>query len=192
MFLHLKDRFKYLDNYWEKYVSLQRRVELPAKSVLLQEGKISRKYFFIEKGCVRVWFNNNGKDTTVQFFFENEGLASLESFQKNIASPFTIETVEPSTIFEIDKHDIDALLQELDNALDLFKVLLDVSIQRQTHYMNEFISMIRDTPRQRYEYLLTHQPRIIERVPQHYIASYLGISTVHLSRLKHKISRSKQ
>ncbi|MDR3681465.1 MAG: Crp/Fnr family transcriptional regulator [Flavipsychrobacter sp.] len=187
MFLHLKDRFPQLDKYWDKYLSLQRRLELPARSILLQEGKVSKKYFFIEKGCARVWFNNNGRDITVQFFFENEGLSSIDSFRKNIPSTFTIETIEPSIVYEIDKKYIDELVQELNDAPDFFKTLLDISLQRQTHYMNEFISFIRDTPLQRYQHLLKDMPHIIQRVPQHYIASYLGISTVHLSRIKNKL-----
>jgi len=186
MFLHLKNKFPHLDKYWDKYLAVQRRVELPARSVLLMEGKVSKKYFFIEKGCARVCFNNNGKDVTVQFFFENEGLSSIESFRKNVPSPFTIETIEPSIIYEIDKHDIESLIQELDTVQDFYKILLDISLQRQVHYMNEFVSFIRDTPLQRYQHLLQDKPHIIKRVPQHYIASYLGISTVHLSRIKNK------
>jgi CRP-like cAMP-binding protein len=49
---------------------LCKRIEVPAKTVLLEEGKISGHYFFVEKGCIRAAFNNNGKDKTVQFFFE--------------------------------------------------------------------------------------------------------------------------
>src|SRR6186713_2002914 len=74
-----KDRFPDLDPYWDKYLALQKRVEFPARTLLLQEGKTAQNYFFVEKGCLRLWFDNKGKDTTVQFFFENEGVASLES-----------------------------------------------------------------------------------------------------------------
>ncbi|MDE1192852.1 MAG: hypothetical protein PW786_12030 [Arachidicoccus sp.] len=58
------------------------QTSVPAKTLLLREGQIANKLFFIEKGCIRAWFNNNGKDTTVQFFFENNTVASLESFRK--------------------------------------------------------------------------------------------------------------
>jgi hypothetical protein len=50
--------------------------------------------------------------------------------------------------------------------------------------MAHCVSFIRDSPKQRYQELLRHSPRVVQRVPQHYIASYLGISTVHLSRVK--------
>ena len=184
-----KDRFPHLNPYWEKYGALQRIESYPARATLLQEGKTARNYYFIEKGCVRLWFDNNGKDTTVQFFFEKEGLSSLESFQKNIPSIFSIETIEPSVIRILPKTIFQSMLKELDQDPEFLKAMLEISFERQRHYMNEFLSRLRDTPLQRYLNLLKKRPEIIRRVPQHYIASYLGISSVHLSRIKNRIAK---
>ena len=92
MFFQFKDKFPHLIQHWDTYIGMHKRIEVPARTVLLHEGEISKRSFVVEKGCLRVWFNNNGKDTTFQFFFEGEGLASLESFRKNIPGMFTIET----------------------------------------------------------------------------------------------------
>jgi CRP-like cAMP-binding protein len=90
----------HLDNdKWSRYTSCFRQMQVPAKTVLLKEGEISKKLFLIEKGCIRVWFNNNGKNITFQFFFENNVVASIESFRKKIPSPVSIETLEPSTVW---------------------------------------------------------------------------------------------
>ena len=186
-----KSRFPHLNPYWEKYTALQQRIEYPAKTVLLQEGKIAQNYYFIEKGCLRMWFDNNEKDTTFQFFFENEGVSSLESFQKNIPSTFTIETIEPSVIQILPKAVFNAMLKELDQNPDFLKALMDISFERQRHYMYEFLSRIRDTPIQRYINLIKDRPHIVQRVPQHYIASYLGVTSVHLSRIKNQLARKK-
>ena len=159
--------------------------------MLLQEGKIAQNYYFIEKGCLRMWFDNNEKDTTFQFFFENEGVSSLESFQKNIPSTFTIETIEPSVIQILPKAVFNAMLKELDQNPDFLKALMDISFERQRHYMYEFLSRIRDTPIQRYINLIKDRPHIVQRVPQHYIASYLGVTSVHLSRIKNQLARKK-
>lgn len=166
-------------------------MEYPARTTLLLEGKTAQNYYFIEQGCLRVWFDNNGKDTTVQFFFENDGVASLESFQKNIPSAFAIETIEPCIIQILPKDTFNDMLKELDHNADFLKALMDISFERQRHYMNEFISRIRDTPLQRYLNLLEERPHIVRRVPQHYIASYLGITSVHLSRIKNKLAHKK-
>jgi len=172
-------------------MGMHKRIEVPARTVLLTEGDISKRSFIIEKGCLRVWFNNNGKDTTFQFFFENEGLASLESFRKNIPGMFTIETIEPCIIQVLHKNDFETIMSELGKEPELLNLLIDILYERQLHYMREFLSFIRDTPQQRYLNLLEQKPQIIQRVPQHYIASYLGITTVHLSRIKSKLLKQK-
>ena len=191
MFFQFKDQFPHLKPYWDTYIGLHKRIEVPAKTILLEEGEISKRSFLIEKGCVRVWFNNNGKDTTFQFFFENEGLASLESFRKNIPGMFTIETIEPAIIHVLHKKDFDQMMGTLNKEPDFLRQMTDILFERQLHYMKEFLSFIRDTPQQRYLNLLNEKPQLIQRVPQHYIASYLGITTVHLSRIKNKLLKEK-
>jgi CRP-like cAMP-binding protein len=192
MIFQFRNKFPQLNAYWDKYLPFQKRMELPAKTVLLEEGKISQNYIFIEKGCVRFFFNNNGDDKTVQFFFENDGLTSFDSFINNIPSLFTIETIEPSVIYLLPKQYVLQFMNELSHEPDFANMILQMSAQRQMHYMNEFVSFIRDTPEQRYQNLLTNRPHIIQRVPQHYIASYLGVSTVHLSRIKSKLAKGNQ
>jgi len=186
-----KNRFPHLNPYWDKYTALQQRVEYPAKTILLRKGKIAQNYYFIEKGCLRVWFDNHEKDTTFQFFFENEGVSSLESFSKNIPSAFSIETIEPSIVQILSKAVFNEMLAELDQNAEFQKALMNISFERQRHYMNEFLSRIRDTPQQRYMNLLAERPHIVRRVPQHYIASYLGVTSVHLSRIKNQLARKK-
>jgi len=191
MFFHFRNQFPQLNVYWEKYLPFQKRLEIPAKTILLDEGEKSENYIFIEKGCVRFFFNKNGDEKTVQFFFENEGLTSFDSFVNNVPSLFTIETIEPSIVYLLRRSYVNQLINELSNEPGFAQMALQMSAQRQTHYINEFVSFIRDTPEQRYQHLLTQRPHIIHRVPQHYIASYLGVSPVHLSRIKSKLAKGK-
>ena len=192
MFFHFQQQFPRLKVKWDKYLPLQKRKELPAKSVLLKEGEVSRHYIFIESGAVRTYFNNKGVDKTVQFFFENEGLASLESFMNNTPSQFTIETLEPSVVYLLAKKHVLELFTELGEEPGFMDMMFRIFGSRQTHYINEFVSFIRDTPEERYLHLLRDNPHIIQRVPQHYIASYLGVSAVHLSRIKNKVATGKK
>ena len=80
MFTPFRNKFLPEGDKWDSYVNCFKRIEVPAKTILLKEGEISKKMFLIEKGCIRVWYNNNGKDITSQFFFENEMVSSIESF----------------------------------------------------------------------------------------------------------------
>lgn len=93
MFDQFRNKFPINDAQWNNYTNYFKRMEVPAKTTLLKEGEISKKIFFIEKGCIRAWFNNDGKDVTFQFFFENGSVSSVESFRKNVPSLLSLETV---------------------------------------------------------------------------------------------------
>ncbi|MFH6991360.1 Crp/Fnr family transcriptional regulator [Flavobacterium sp. FlaQc-48] len=186
MFNQFRNKFPLNDAKWIEYTNCFNHIEVPAKTVLLEEGEISKKLFIIEKGCIRVWFNNNGKDLTTQFFFENQSVASIESFMKKFPSQVVVETIEPSIIWWIHKKDLDKILEEIKEIPELRNRLINMLFQRTFDYMKYFVSFIKDSPAQRYLNLIEERPQIIQRVPQHYIASYLGVTTVHLSRLKSK------
>ncbi|MDR3610875.1 MAG: Crp/Fnr family transcriptional regulator [Ignavibacteriaceae bacterium] len=169
---------------WDKFPTLFHDEDIPARTILLREGEIAQNIYYIKKGCLRLWFNNDGKDITFQFFFENQFIASIESFLEREPSVFSLESIEPTTVTKLAKPDFDMLFQSYPNLKD---VLLKLCIQRMGNYAKLFLSRIKDNPRKRYEELLKSNPEIILRVPQHYIASYLGISPVSLSRIKKKI-----
>lgn len=189
MFDQLKPRFPLLADKWDTYMSYYHRIEVPAKTELLKEGDVAQKAYFIEKGCLRVWFNNKGKDVTFQFAFENEMLSGAESFRKSIPSFFTIETIEPSILHWIHKEDLDKILSDIDRIPEMKDNMLNAAFDRQFHYMKHFLSFIKDTPEQRYLNLLKENPHIIQRVPLQYIATYLGITPVSLSRIRNRLSK---
>jgi CRP-like cAMP-binding protein len=191
MFEQFRNKFPLGDEKWSDYINCFRRIETPAKTTLLKEGEISKKVFFIEKGCIRVWFNNDGKDVTFQFFFENSTVASIESFRKKIPSPVALETIEPSVLWYADKKDIETIIAEITEIPELRNKFINTIFERTFDYMKHFFSFIKDTPAQRYINLMQEKPQLIKRVPQHYIASYLGITSVHLSRIKNKLAKKK-
>lgn len=159
------------------------QIEVPAKTALLCEGHVSRKMFFVEKGCLRTWINSNGKDITTQFFFEGDGVSSIESFMTNKPSLYTIESVEPCILQTITQK---AFQDTLNNSQELRVNILEHLYLRLLKNQQIFFSYLKNTPQQRYEELLAQHPEIIQRVPQHYIASYLGITPVSLSRIRNR------
>lgn len=191
MLERFKDKLQLDEDRWNDYKSCFKRIGVPAKTTLLKEGDVSKKMFLIEQGCIRVWFNNNGRDITSQFFFEHETVGSIESFRKNTPSQTNIETIEPSILWWIHKNDLNRIIEEIKEIPHLRDMFIDKIFERTFDYMKYFFSSIKDTPQQRYLNLIIERPEVIKRVPQHYIASYLGISTVHLSRIKSKLSKGK-
>ena len=191
MFEHIKKRFPFPKEKWRKFLGSFERMEVPAKTLLLKEDEVSYNAYYIEKGMVRAWYNNDGKDVTFQFFLENTMFSSLESFKKGLPSMVSFETIEPCILNKINKPDVEAFLEEVYENPELRNLFMDALFERVFDYMKHFFSFIKDTPQQRYLNLVKQKPEIIKRVPQHYIASYLGITTVHLSRIKSKILKER-
>ena len=159
-------------------------LELPAKAVFLREGEVDDRYFFIEEGAVRLWFDQDGKEITLNFFFEGEGVAAMESLLKAEPSRYYLETIEPSRLLVFRKQAMDAYLDTHPEARDIAEnAIRDMLFE----YAGLFLSRIKDNPAERYAVLLKDRPDILRRVPQHYIASYLGITPVSLSRIRRRL-----
>ena len=169
-----------------QYPHYFKEMEVPAKSILLREGQVSRKAYYINKGCMRLWFNHNGKEISFQFFFEGEAVSSLESFRLRSPSLFNLGTIEDCTLLMISRQNFDLLLREIPGYQEF---LLSIQYERLAHYSRLFLSRIRDKPEKRYLDLLKHYPHILQRVPLQHIASYLGITAVPLSRMRKKIHK---
>lgn len=168
---------------WENLNDSSNEMYIPAKTILLQEGEISKHMLFIKNGCLRQSFNKDGRDITFQFFFEQQAVSSFDSFINNQASAFSIESLEPSLLIRIEKTKFDYYIKTYPEIKDVvFKLMVD----RFRNYTQLFLSRIKDSPQERYEDLLQHHPEIIQRIPQHYIASYLGITSVSLSRIRNR------
>jgi CRP-like cAMP-binding protein len=168
---------------WERFRHFFKREELPAKTILLKEGQTSERMFYIEKGCVRLSFNKDGKDITFQFFFEGEGVSSAESFRNEEPSLFSIETIEPSILHILSKKDYFTMIE---NSPLIKQELEQQTFERLMYYQKLFLSRIKNSPEERYNELVKQSPHILQRVPQHYIASFLGITSVSLSRIRNR------
>lgn len=174
---------------WRPYADLFKPIAVSAKTMLLREGEVSRKAYYIEKGCIRSWFNKEGRDITFQFFFEGRAVSSVESYRGNVPGFFNIETIETSLLNVLSKKDFDFILKD---SKPIREFIEQNTFKRMIHYQKLFLSFIKDSPQERYEALLKEHPQILQRVPQYYIASYLGISAVHLSRIRSRVLRNKQ
>src|SRR5690606_18013980 len=154
---------------WDKLNHLFKRQEVPAKTILLQEGKISKTMFFVEKGCLRTWINANVKDITTQFFFEGDTVSFIESCRTNQPSLYSIESIEPCVLQTISQKDFQSVLE---NSPVMKEEIQEHLFRRLVQSQKLFFSFLKNTPQQRYQELIEKQPQIIQRIPQHYIASY--------------------
>src|ERR1700712_3177466 len=107
--LHIPD----ITQDWESYKALFKKEKLPAKTILLAEGELAKKMFFIADGGIRLYFNDLDKDVTIQFFFEGTFVCSMESFLEDKPSRYNLETLEKGTYYSLNKADYHRLMETL-------------------------------------------------------------------------------
>lgn len=130
-----------------------------------------------------MWTNHNGNDITTQFFFEGKAIASMESLLKNEPSDFTLETLETCILYVMPKEQFLNLIEKDGEFIKWFNNLI---LNRFFYYSKHLLTYLKNKPQERYNELLKKHPQILQRVPQHYIASYLGITPVSLSRIRNR------
>lgn len=143
-------------------------LSFPARSIILEEGKVADKLYYVRNGCLRLAFNNDGKNITFQFFFPGDIVASFDSLHNRTPSLFSLESIEPSELIAIDGKKVKNIIRTNDVLRDEYENLL---ADRFHAYQQLFLSRIRNTPQQRYEELLRQNPEIVRRIPQHHTYS---------------------
>lgn len=153
--------------------------------VLMQAGEYAQHVFFVEKGALyQYYIDDNGHEHTCNFVFENEFITDLESFSKKQPATSSLKALEPSTCYFIKCEDLVNLI-EVSPATDEFfrSVIENVAAEgiRRTR------SLLSCSPEKSFLALLDDRPDIFQRVPQRYIAQYLGIAPESLSRIKKRL-----
>lgn len=157
--------------------------DLKKGKLILREGRICKSIVFVEKGYLRTYVEKDGVEINTDFTFENNFTTNLKSLRSNLASDTNIITGEDSTIFEFDK----------DKLLDLYKVspefesfgrkLLEQLLITQEEHSNLFKIY---SPTERYNYILQHNPLLLQRISLSQLASYLGVTRETLTRIRRK------
>lgn len=182
-----ENRIPEIANDWDNIKHLFHFKAIPPKTILLHEGDVAENVYIIKSEILRLWNNNDGKDITLQFFFENQFVASFESFYTDEPSSFTIESIEECELYVIQKNE---LLNLKDSYPQISEYMLQMISIRFIEYTKYFLSRIKDTPEQRYLDLKENYSEIIQRVPDYHIATYLGITPVSLCRIKQRLKNT--
>ncbi|MCU0449001.1 MAG: cyclic nucleotide-binding domain-containing protein [Bernardetiaceae bacterium] len=152
-------------------------------TVLLKQGQKSQESYFVLKGCIRVYYIIDGEEKTTAFYTEIEGLTPPCVISKT-PSEYYISCVE-DTIFIASTADMEEQINSKFPKFDtMCRILSAELLVKQQMDFDEFKT---SSPEQRYLNLLQKRPDLLQRVPQHQLASYLGIKPQSLSRLRARI-----
>ena len=150
--------------------------------VLIKEGQVCNKLYFVEKGIGRSYYlKQDGKEVTQWFFGVGNFMSSADSFFQQSPSFYYLEILEDSILYSITKKNMDVLLAKYHKMEKLIRLL---SIEMLTKIVHKLNAVQFQTAKERYDYMLTEFPDISHRVPLGYIASYLGMTQETLSRIR--------
>lgn len=157
-------------------------------TVLLREGQIADICYFILQGCIRQYHLMDGDEKTTAFFTEEQAVVSFSSFSQQI----------PSTHYWVCEEETIALVGDLAQEQEMYQKFPKLnSITRELmekdfgKTQEAFATFIASSPEERYLLLLKNRPDLLHRVPQHQVASYLGVKPESLSRIRKRISLKK-
>jgi CRP/FNR family transcriptional regulator, anaerobic regulatory protein len=157
--------------------------------LLVREGEIPKYGVFVAQGCLRSYVvDNKGKEHIIQFAPETWWLSDTNSMLHKTPTAFFVDAVEPS----------DVILLDLPSHMNLMQSIPGYSASFQAGFQKHaaskdkrIIATLTATAEERFENFLKTYPTIAQRVPQHMLASYLGVTPETLSRIRKKWSRKK-
>lgn len=163
--------------------------KLRKKQYLLQEGDVCKYGAFVEKGFLRCYtVDDKGSEHMLQFAFEGWWMADQYSFLTSTPSRYNIDALEDCELLLITKEAEEQMLKAIPKLERYFRVLLQNSLIATIRRLESSLS---DTAEEKYNRLLRNCPTIAERVPQHMLASAIGITPETLSRIRRQMSLRK-
>jgi len=181
----IKEITKFPDKEIELILNEFEPKKVKKKTNLLSDGEIAKEMYFITKGCLRSYYVKEGVDISAYFYTEGMFAGAYDSFISRQPSRHYIETLENSELLIINYAKFQILFDKFPKMNEFILKILE---NRFTSLHKLFTSQILDTPQERYLYLLKNNPDLINRIPQHQIATFLGITPVSLSRIRKRIS----
>lgn len=152
--------------------------------MIFTEGKISDEIYFVSKGCVRLFYNVEGNDRTAFFYTENKFICAGESYTYNLPAIENYQAMEQTEVFVFTKKKTEELLSKAPK----IEIIARIATENELITCQKMIaSFVIKSAEERYTDLLNTQGELFQRVPQQYIASFLGVSPETLSRIKARV-----
>ena len=168
----------------EKILSFFDTFYFRKKDLLQQEGMHCNSYFFVVKGCLRLFFvDGNGLEHTLQFALENWWMTDLQAFSSGRTSVYTIQALEATEVLVTTTKNYALLLDKIPLMEKYFRLLYERSYAASLSR----VQMISRMPKSEfYELFESKYPEFIQRIPQKILASFLGFTPEYLSELRKK------
>lgn len=159
-------------------------LELKKRDYLVTEGQVCKSNYFVERGCIRMFYvNDKMTEETMQFALENWWLSDYFSFARQTPSEYSIQAVEKSLVVAIEYQSQDKLFADVPQLERYFRIMMQRALAASQLRVKLIYQLSKE---EMYRHFNTSFPHFFQRVPQYMIASYLGITPEYLSELRKK------
>ena len=177
------------DDEFDRFYETLTPFQVKRKEILVQAGEVANYAYFLVEGCMRYYYVTNGEEQIGQFFFEGAWAGALFSFLSREPSRMYFDAIEDSVLLGLNNDRIQRTYTEIPKLERFGRMLVEktfISSQQRS------ASFLTQSPTEKYQHLVATRPKVVARIPQYMIASYLGIKPESLSRIRKKIAREEK
>ncbi|WP_291725352.1 Crp/Fnr family transcriptional regulator [Bernardetia sp.] len=161
------------------------RKKLNKSDFFIREGEVCNEIAFINSGTFRSFYTTNkGEEFTYCIMFPANFIAAYSSFITEEATSENIQAITNAELLVISKNTLDNFAKHSINWLKMYKIIAE---QQYIELEKRIYQLQKDNAAERYRDLIENQPQYIQEIPLHYLASYLGITQRHLSRIRKEV-----
>ena len=158
--------------------------DLDKNEVLLNQGDVSKEFYFIIQGCIRLFYQIETEEKTAFFYTENTFASSYQSFTKQTPSNHNLQSIEITRVAVISFDMAYKMLETFPKFEFLARVMMEEELIIYQDIISSFVTL---SPEQRYLRLLETESALLQRIPQYHLATYLGVAPETLSRIRKRI-----
>jgi len=155
---------------------------------LLRQGDTCKDLVFVQKGCLRLYYLNDGIEVSVWFAFQQSSAIEIYSFISERPSNYFLQAIEDSEVLCLSKAELNKLYQYQPKMQEMMRNFWEDVI---LNLINRFTALQTDSAEKRYLDLL-NEPAYLETIPQKYLASFIGVTPTSLSRIRKQIITLRQ
>ncbi len=186
----ISDLFKDISFSQEEIVKIENKFEkliLKKKDVLLKKGNTVRYQYYISSGCLRTLFvDNSGKEHTIQFAIKDWWISDYTAFFTSSKAIMTIDCIQDALVYKISKEDMEILYIEIPRLETFFRKKMEGAF---AGFQKRIIGNLSQSTKAKYISFISTYPNIEQSVKNYHIASYLGVTTETLSRIRKEITQ---
>jgi CRP-like cAMP-binding protein len=154
------------------------------KAEVLTASDTAHEIYLILKGCMRLFYIKDGVDISAYFFTEGMFAGAYDSFISRQPSRHYIQALDECEVLAINYNRFQAMYADFPAMNELIRKVIE---ERFIDLHRLFTSHILDSPEERYLNLLKYRPGLVNRIPQHQLATFLGVTPVSLSRIRNRV-----